>query len=126
MTRLYGVGALLLALAAHGELLIRLRRAEAAHPWWFGYARDGANLAAALMLWGAYLMIGFAAPVALLAGMLTCLGTYVIDWVVAQAMRVTRARIVIWLVVAAWATVVALAPTQIQSGFEALLLRGRP
>jgi hypothetical protein len=76
----------------YGELLVRLRRAEPAGPWWFGYARDGANLAASLMLWGAYLMVGFAAPVALLAGLLTTLSTYVLDWTLFRALALPHPR----------------------------------
>jgi hypothetical protein len=124
--RIFGDVALLLALLLHGELLLRLRAAEPARPRWFGYARDGANLAAALMLWGAYLMLGFGAPVALLAGMLTCLATYVADWSIARALRAGRARVLLWAVVASWVIVVALFPAQVQSGFESLLLHGRP
>jgi hypothetical protein len=118
--------ALALALAAHAELLVRLRTAEPAHPWWFGYARDGANLAAALMLWGAYIMVGFTGPNALLAGMLTCLGTYLLDWLVARALQVRHPRIVLSIALAAWVALVAVLPSHIQAGFGALLAHGRP
>lgn len=118
--------ALALALAAHAELLARLRAAEPAHPWWFGYARDGANLAAALMLWGAYIMVGFTGPNALLAGMLTCLGTYLLDWLVARALQVRHPRIVLWIGLAAWVVLVAVLPSHVQAGFDALLAYGRP
>ena len=61
-------GALAVALAVHAELLARLRRVDApTPPWWFGYARDGTNLSALLIGWGAYLGFGFAPAVAFLA-----------------------------------------------------------
>jgi hypothetical protein len=126
MTQLYGDAALALALAAHGELLVRLRVAEPARPWWFGYARDGANLAAALMLWGAYLMVGFPGPVALMAGMLTCLGTYLLDWLIARALKVRHPRILLSIALAGWVAFIALLPARATAGFEALLSRGRP
>src|SRR5579859_7606440 len=104
-----GVAALALALAVHLELLARLRLVdEAAPPWWFGYARDGANLATALMLWGAYLMFGFVPPVALCAAMLTTLVTYLLDWTLARPLRIRRARLALALPLAAWVVVMAL------------------
>ena len=55
-TSIVAVGVLAGALALHAELLARLRRVDApTPPWWFGYARDGTNLSAALIAWGAYL-----------------------------------------------------------------------
>jgi len=105
------VAALTLALAVHLELLARLRLVdESAPPWWFGYARDGANLAAALMLWGAYSMSGFSPAVALCAAMLTTLVTYLLDWTLARALRIRRARLALALPLAAWVGMMALAP----------------
>jgi len=123
---LAGDVALAFALAAHVELLARLRAAETAGPWWFGYARDGANLAAALMLWGAYLMIGFAPPVALMTGMLTCLVAYLLDWSVARALRARRPRLLLAVMLLPWVAWVALAPAQLHARFSALLAHGRP
>ena len=73
-TSLVADGALAGALAVHAELLARLRRVDApTPPWWFGYARDGTNLSALLMGWGAYLGFGFPPAVAFLAAGLTTL-----------------------------------------------------
>ncbi len=100
--------ALACALAAHVELLARLRRAEPAGPWWFGYARDGANLSAVLMLWGAYVLIGYRAPEALLAAFLTALFTYVVDWTLARALGLERPRAWLAIPLAAWLAALAL------------------
>src|SRR5260370_12295601 len=100
--------ALAAALAAHVELLARLRRAEPAGPWWFGYARDGANLSACLMLWGGYVLLGYRAPEALLAGMLTALFTYLLDWTLARGLKLRAARVLVALPLAAWLGALAL------------------
>jgi hypothetical protein len=111
---------LALALFAYGELLVRLRRAEPARPWWFGYARDGANLAAALMLWGAYLMLGWRAPVALLAGLTTTLAAYILDWTLARAFQVRHPRLLLAVPLGAWVALVALVPNTLAQVFTAL------
>jgi hypothetical protein len=102
------VAALAVALFAHVELLQRLRRAEPASPWWFGYARDGANLSAVLMQWGALQLAGLRAPEALLGGMAGALFTYLLDWVLARALGVRRVRLWLALPLAAWVSAVAL------------------
>jgi hypothetical protein len=121
-----GVIALALALAAHGELLVRLRQAEAAHPWWFGYARDGANLATALMLWGAYLMLGLPGPSALLAGMMTTLVTYLLDWLIARALGLKHPRLTLALPLVAWVALAGLRPDTVRALFASVLALGRP
>jgi hypothetical protein len=95
------------ALAAHVELLARLRRAEPAAPWWFGYARDGANLSAVSMLWGGYALLGYHAPEALLAALGTALVTYLLDWTLARGLGVKRARTLLAIPLAAWLGAVA-------------------
>src|SRR5437764_15428953 len=108
-TSLVAVGALAAALAIHAELLLRLRRVDApTPPWWFGYARDGTNLSAALIAWGAYLGFDFAPPVAFLAAALTTLSTYSLDWVLARGLRLKRARIALAIPLAAWVALAAL------------------
>src|SRR5581483_1978614 len=102
------VVALAVALFAYGELLVRLRRAEPARPWWFGYARDGANLAASLMLWGAYLMLGWGGAVSLLAALTTTLAAYILDWALARAFHMRHPRILLALPLTAWIVAVAL------------------
>src|SRR5678815_3157768 len=116
MTRPFAVAALAIALAVHLELLARLRLVdEQAPPWWFGYARDGANLATSLMSWGAYIMVGFSPAVALCAAMLTTLVTYLLDWTLARALGIRRVRLALALPLAAWVAAIALAPQTIGS-----------
>jgi hypothetical protein len=117
--------ALALALFAYGELLVRLRRAEPARPWWFGYARDGANLAASLMLWGAYLMLGWSGPVSLLAALTTTLAVYILDWALARAFQVRHPRILLAVPLAAWIVFIALRADTLSHAFTTLQSLGR-
>jgi hypothetical protein len=120
-------GALAGALAIHAELLARLRRVDApTPPWWFGYARDGTNLSAVLIAWGAYLGLGYAPAVAFLAAALTALSTYILDWVLARGLRVRRARVALALVLASWVAIVALRPDSISRGLQRLVSAVQP
>src|SRR4051794_25364955 len=111
MTFPLALAALALALAIHLELLARLRLVDAIQPpWWYGYARDGANLAASLMLWGAYLMIGYSPAVALGAAMLTTLFTYLLDWLLARGLELRRGRLALAVPLVAWVFLIALRP----------------
>jgi len=126
-TSLVADGALAGALAIHAELLARLRRVDApTPPWWFGYARDGTNLSACLMSWGAYLGFGFAPAVAFLAAALTTLGTYILDWLLARGLRLRRTRLALALPLAAWVAVVAIRPDTIDHGFARLISAAEP
>src|SRR5262245_3545288 len=120
------LGALALALGVHVELLQRLRRAESASPWWFGYARDGVNLSAALMLWGGYLLAGWAAPVALLAALFTSLASYVLDWLVARALKVRHVRSALLVLFASWLVTLGLAHQRIASLLGRLIHANQP
>jgi hypothetical protein len=126
MTPLGADAALALALGIHAELLTRLRRVEASPPWWLGYARDGTNLSAGLMLWGAYLLAGFPAAVALCAAMLTTLVTYLADWTLARALRMRRVRLALALPLAGWVAVVALAAPQLEGALDRLVTAVQP
>jgi hypothetical protein len=113
MSPLAAVLALAVGLAVHAELLARLRVAEPAGPWWFGYARDGANTSAVLMLWGGYLLLGYHPPEALLAGMLTTLVTYLLDWVFARALKLKRPRLALAVPLTLWLAALTLWPRPI-------------
>lgn len=132
-TPLVADGVLALSLAVHLELLARLRRVDGpTPPWWFGYARDGTNLSALLMSWGAFLGLHFSVPAAFLAASLTTLGTYILDWGVARGLRVRAhvrsgwARLVLALPLAAWVGLVALRPTVVRHGVESLITATEP
>jgi hypothetical protein len=119
--------ALALALGIHAELLARLRRVEqSSPPWWFGYARDGTNLSAALMLWGAYLLAGFLPAVALCAAMLTTLATYLTDWALARALKLRRVRLALALPLAAWVAAVAVAGPRFEGALGRLIAAAQP
>ena len=120
-------GVLAGALAVHAELLARLRRVDApTPPWWFGYARDGTNLSALLMLWGAYLGFGYLPAVAFLAAGLTTLVTYILDWVLARGLRLKRARLTLALTLAAWVAFVAVRSTLLGHANQGLIAQVQP
>jgi hypothetical protein len=77
--------ALVAATAAYVGALARLRALEAkrgrAPGWWFGYARDGTNLAASGTLFLAFVAAGFGGPAALVLGCGLTLGIYLADWI---------------------------------------------
>ena len=115
------------ALAIHVELLARLRGVDTpTPPWWFGYARDGANLAATLMLWGAYGYAGYAPPTALLGAMLTTLAVYLLDWTLARGLRLRHVRLLLALAAAAWVGVVALTPRPVGDALGRLVAVAAP
>jgi hypothetical protein len=122
----WGLAALGFALIVYGDLLVRLRQVEPAEPWWYGYARDGVNLAASLMLWGAYLMLGFPGALGLLAGMLTCLTVYLLDWLLWRALHLRHSRWVLAVPMVAWVALTALAPGRVAGLFARLLRIGLP
>jgi len=122
-----GAGVLGLALLAYALALDLTRRGQtpassgAAPSRWAGYLRDAVNLGATCALVGAYLLVGFAGPPALLAGLLTTLAAYLCDWTIAVPLHARRPP---WLVVpplAAWALFVAIAPDRALALFARLL-----
>ncbi len=126
-TSLVADGVLAGALAVHAELLARLRRVDApTPPWWFGYARDGTNLSAVLIAWGAYLGFGFPPAVAFLAAALTTLATYLLDWVLARGLKLRHARPALGVILAAWVAVVALRPEVVGRALERLIAAVQP
>lgn len=126
-TSLVADGALAGALLVHAELLGRLRRVDTpTPPWWFGYARDGTNLSACLMAWGAYLGLGFVPAVAFLAAALTTLATYVLDWLLARGLPFRHSRLALALPLVAWVLLVALRPALVAHGLEHLIAAVQP
>ncbi len=103
--------ALAATLALFAEALSRLRAVDTgAPPSWLGYARDGTNVAAALIGWCVFLGVGYPPAVAFLAASLTALVTYMIDWAFASGLRLRRPRLALGATLAAWVTVVTIWP----------------
>jgi hypothetical protein len=124
---LVAVGVLTGALAVHAELLARLRRVDApTPPWWFGYARDGTNLSAVLIAWGAYLGVGYPPAVAFLAAALTTLTTYILDWVLARGFHVRHAKLALGVTLACWVAFVALRPETLGRALVRLVAAVQP
>jgi hypothetical protein len=84
------LGALLLVLAipAYLAALAQLRRREedtrAVRVWWFGYARDGVNLAGVVVCCAAFFVGGCPGPTALVLGISLVLVSYLLDWAVGK------------------------------------------
>jgi hypothetical protein len=128
------VAALAVALAMHVEALARIGRVldrtprpdKHRAPWWFGYQRDGTNLAATLAYWVAYAKFGFAPPVAFLAACLTSLATYALDWLFGRRMHLKRVRLAVALPLGAWLTLVAMHPAAIDALLGSLIAQVEP
>jgi hypothetical protein len=122
------VGALVLGavLVAYTEALQRLRLRENDKPLGYGYARDGINMAATLLLIAAYRVGGFPGAVALLAGLLTTLAVYSLDWIVASGLKVRPPRLLLLPVVLVWAAVVGALPERLIETFGHWVTRALP
>lgn len=122
------VGALLLGLVmlAYAEALQRLRTAETGKPpIWGGYARDAINMSATLSLWAVHLIFGFGGATALLAGLLTTLAVYVLDWTISVGLRLRPSRLLMPLLLG-WAVLVGMAPGRVMGAFSHLIARALP
>jgi hypothetical protein len=113
MERAAGALALAAGAALFGALLARLRRFELAHaaalPWWFGYARDGANLLGASIYIGGFALAGLPGPPALVAGVALVIAHYVADWALGRRLALRRAPALLALAIAAGGAALALA-----------------
>jgi hypothetical protein len=107
---------LLLALTVPAYLaaLARLRRREedgsAGRVWWFGYARDGVNLAGVVASCVAFFLGGCPGPTALVLGISLVLVSYVLDWVAGKWLGWPGAIWVLAPVLAACGIALLLAP----------------
>lgn len=103
-----------LAIPAYLAALARLRRREedtsAARVWWFGYARDGVNLAGVVTCCAAFFFGGCPGPTALLLGISLVLVTYLLDWAVGKWLGWRNAIWVLAPVLAAGGIALLLAP----------------
>ena len=122
------VGALLLGavMVAYTEALQRLRVRETNKPLGYGYARDGINMTATLVLIGVYRVCGFPGPVALLGGLLTTLSIYSLDWIVASGIKVRPPRLLLLPVLLVWAAVVGALPERLIATWGSWVSRALP
>lgn len=110
------LGALLLALVLPAYLvaLARLRRREndprAGRVWWFGYARDGVNLAGVVTCCAAFFFGGCPGPTALVLGISLVVVSYLLDWAAGKWLGWTNAIWVLAPVLAACGIALLLAP----------------
>jgi hypothetical protein len=124
-------GGLALALGAlvYDIFLFILRRVDRAFPstdptestWWFGYARDLANLVAFLLFAASFRVLGLPAPVALLAGGVWVMGAYGLDYLFARVLVVRHPHRTLAVVLVALAAVAALLRIQIDEALETLV-----
>ncbi len=118
---------LAVALAFHLGALERLRRMERdGARWWLGYGRDGANLAAAAVLWAGYLLLGFSQPAALLAASLTVLLSYLLDWFILRELRPRFGRLLVALPLVAWLVLVATQVDLVERLLETAIIAASP
>ena len=114
--------ALAATLALFAESLSRLRAVDTdPPPGWLGYARDGTNVAAALIGWCVFLGVGYPPAVAFLAASLTALLIYMLDWTLADGLRLRHPRIALAATLTAWITAVTLWPAPVGHVFVRML-----
>jgi hypothetical protein len=114
MTEAPGLGGAALALAglAYSAGLSSLRRVErglpaGAPPWWLGYARDLLNLFGFLVFSASFHLLGWRAPLALLAAGLWTLAAYGADYLLGDALSWRRAPLVLGALLVGAAVLVA-------------------
>jgi hypothetical protein len=116
--------------AIYAMLLDRLRRFDDAHRstprWWLGYARDGANLAGALLYWSALHLAGLSGPSALVVGVALLLAAYLLDWTFGRRLPRPPLRRVALALVAVAAAACAVAAQPIGRAVERLVLAASP
>jgi hypothetical protein len=123
-------GGLVLALGGivYDLFLAALRRVDHAFPstdpaesaWWFGYARDGANLLGFLMFASAFVVLGLPPPLALLAGGLWSMLAYGVDYLCARALTLRHPHIIVGAALAAGAGLAAALRAPIAAGLGGL------
>src|SRR4051794_7912716 len=128
--RFAGALALVAASLIYQGLLSRLRAYElaraGAHPWWFGYARDGANLFAAALYLGGLVLAGLPGPAALVAAVALLLAHYVIDWALGRRLSWRFAPFAVAPLIAAAGATLALAAAPVAVALGRLLDAAAP
>jgi hypothetical protein len=122
-THLMGVLSLIASMAVYGMALEALRReaermtdAERKCPWWFGYTRDLTNILGLVLIAISHHLLGFPGPIALLAGFLTGLLLYSLDYALARVLKLARGFWVLVLVMTILTSPTQIAPRRIAVG----------
>jgi hypothetical protein len=123
--------ALALIALVYAQLLIALRRVEGvAVPagesppppsWWFGYARDGANMFGFLGFSGGFAIGGMDGPSACLAGASLALCGYGLDYLLARTLPPERAPLLFRLLLVALAAAASALREPIARGLRAVV-----
>ena len=124
-------GGVALALGAliYDVCLVTLRRVDRAFPstdptestWWFGYARDIANLVAFLLFAAGFRILGLPTPMALLAGGVWVMGAYGLDYLFARVLVLRHPHRTLAIVLVVLAAGAALLRGAIDDGLETLV-----
>jgi hypothetical protein len=125
---------LVVVLIAYDACLALLRRADRAFPstnptestWWFGYARDLANLGAMALFSLGFSMLGFGGPTAMLAGCTLGLVMYGLDFAIGRRLSRKRAGVTLGLTMLVVTLALVVARTSVRAaleGFMAVLFR---
>jgi hypothetical protein len=125
VTHTWGAVALVASLCAYGFALgyIRTLRKTRGDAWWFGYSRDGSNLAALLAVSFSFWGIDFRPSLALAAGFVLVLFVYLLDYFLGRGLRRAVAG---WLAAAAGvgiAALVLMAPARVAHELAAIMDR---
>ena len=123
VTHTWGAVALVASLFAYGWALgqIRTARKRSGDAWWFGYARDGSNLAAVTAVGVSFWGIHFQPSLAMAAAFLLVLFVYVLDYWLGRGLRRAVAG---WLAAAAGvgiAGLILMAPARVADGLTQVM-----
>jgi len=121
--------ALVLAAIVYDLFLAALRRADRAFPstdptestWWFGYARDAANLLGFFMFSASFAILGLPLPLALLGGAFWSMAAYGLDYLLARLLHLTHPHVVLGAILTALAVVAAIFRQSIAIGLAGLV-----
>jgi hypothetical protein len=78
------------------------------------------------MLWGAFLLLHFPGPVAFLAAALTTTASYVLDWLIARALKLPHPRLLMTVPLVIWVAIVVFMPAQLAWLFGRLIASVQP
>lgn len=128
--RILAAALLALGVAGYVEGLDRLRLHERAArdrtgPW-FGYARDGVNIAAGAVIACAFAIAGLGGPASLLAGVALCLLANVLDFAAGRWLALRAHRALVACAAGAVGLALIAAAPAVAAALDALLAAAAP